>query len=103
MLSRILVRLITIYTKSVGQSVILSDVPLHKFMYVHSVQQERSGDWVAQRLIELGFFPGERVRVVATGPIQREPLLVEVGCTHFALRKAEAARVLVTDVAGQPI
>ncbi|HEY4560309.1 MAG TPA: ferrous iron transport protein A, partial [Lysobacter sp.] len=34
--------------------------------------------------------------VVAAGPVSAEPLLVQVGFTRFALRRAEAARVVVT-------
>ena len=35
----------------------------------------------------------EEVVVVAAGPFGAEPLLVQVGFTRFALRRAEAARV----------
>jgi len=38
---------------------------------------------------------GEPVRVVAQGPIGGDPLLVQIGFTRFALRRAEAARVQV--------
>ena len=37
-----------------------------------------------------------RVEVLAAGPIGAEPLLVQIGFTRFALRRAEAARVRVT-------
>ena len=37
--------------------------------------------------------PGEAVRVVATGPLGGEPLVVLVGFSRFALRYSEAARV----------
>ena len=47
------------------------------------------------RLRELGFVPGEQVRVVARGPVGGEPLLIQVGYTRFALRLSEAARVQV--------
>lgn len=50
-------------------------------------------DGVARRLTELGFVNGEAVRLVAQGPIGREPLLVQIGHTRFALRRAEASRV----------
>lgn len=48
------------------------------------------------RLLELGFVPGERVRVVREGRPGREPLAVRVGHTTFALRRNEAAHILVT-------
>ena len=43
-----------------------------------------------QRLNELGFLPGEPVRVVQRGPGGREPIAVQVGDTLFALRFVEA-------------
>ena len=53
------------------------------------------------RLVELGFVPGERVRVVAEGFAGREPLAVRVGHTTFALRRHEASFILVTPVEPQ--
>lgn len=50
---------------------------------------------LAQRLLELGFLPGERIRVVAQGPIARDPLAVRVGDSTFALRRIEAACIRV--------
>ena len=50
---------------------------------------------VANRLRELGFLPGERVWIVARGPIGREPIAVRVGTGTFALRRIEAACVRV--------
>lgn len=44
----------------------------------------------AQRLAELGFLPGELVRLVQRGPGGREPLAVAVGESMFALRWIEA-------------
>ena len=43
-----------------------------------------------ERLGELGFLPGEPVRLLKRGPGGREPLAVLVGETQFALRWAEA-------------
>jgi ferrous iron transport protein A len=48
-----------------------------------------------RRLAELGFLPGEPVRVVQRGPGGREPLAVMVGDSLFALRLIEAACVSV--------
>lgn len=50
---------------------------------------------IAQRLAELGFLPGERVRIVARGFLAREPIAVRVGTGTFALRRFEAACVRV--------
>ncbi len=52
-------------------------------------------DTIARRLRELGFVAGERVEVVTTGPFGAEPLLVQIGFTRFALRRSEAARVVL--------
>ena len=58
----------------------------------------RSADVVARRLRELGFVSGEPVRVSGFGPFGRDPLLVRVGTSSFALRRSEAARVEVVRV-----
>ncbi|MDO8419189.1 MAG: FeoA family protein [Rubrivivax sp.] len=47
------------------------------------------GPW----LDEIGFFPGERVMVMARGLPGADPLVVRVGNSTFALRRAEAACV----------
>ena len=47
------------------------------------------------RLMEIGFLPGERVCIVATGFPGPDPLAVRVGSATFALRRYEASRVLV--------
>jgi ferrous iron transport protein A len=62
---------------------------------VARVEHLAPSDPIADRLEALGFVPGEPVRVVATGPLGGEPLVVLVGSTRFALRHAEAARVLL--------
>ncbi|MBI5256495.1 MAG: ferrous iron transport protein A [Burkholderiales bacterium] len=48
-----------------------------------------------QRLGELGFLPGEPVRLVRRGPGGREPLAVLVGETLLALRWLEASCIEV--------
>ena len=60
---------------------------------VTTVEDAHAADTIAHRLRELGFVPGEPVRVIARGPIGGDPLLVQVGYTRFALRRSEAARV----------
>ena len=71
----------------------LSDLPPRTPVVVESVEDRHPHDPIARRLRELGFVSGEEVEVVAAGPIGAEPLLVQVGFTRFALRRAEAARV----------
>ena len=58
----------------------------------------RSADVVARRLRELGFVSGEPVRVSGFGPFGRDPLLVRVGTSSFALRRSEAARIEVEQI-----
>jgi ferrous iron transport protein A len=50
---------------------------------------------VGRRLAELGFLPGEAVRVVARGLLGRDPIAVRIGTGTFALRLIEAACVRV--------
>ena len=47
------------------------------------------------RLMEIGFLPGEAVRVIARGGLGVEPIAVRVGQATFALRRAEASMVQV--------
>jgi ferrous iron transport protein A len=78
----------------------LSDLPKGTAAMVDRVDDAHAADAIAQRLRDLGFVQGERVRVVATGPLGADPLLIQIGYTRFALRRAEAARVNV--LAEQP-
>ena len=50
---------------------------------------------VYRRLEELGFLPGERLRIVARGFLGKEPLAVRIGTGTFALRLFEAACIRV--------
>lgn len=47
------------------------------------------------RLLELGFAPGEKIRVVAVSFPKGDPMAVRLGNTTFALRRHEAAMVQV--------
>ena len=51
---------------------------------------------LGRRLAELGFLPGEKLRIVARGLMGREPLAVRIGTGTFALRLFEAACIRVT-------
>jgi len=73
--------------------VTLADLPRRTPAIVATVEDSTANDGIARRLRELGFVAGEEVEVVASGPLGAEPLLVQVGFTRFALRRAEAARV----------
>ena len=73
----------------------LSELPRRIAATVESVEDQAPNDAIARRLRELGFVKGERVEVMAAGPLSAEPLLIQIGYTRFALRRSEAARVLV--------
>lgn len=72
---------------------ILTELARRTPAIVEVVDDRAPNDPIARRLRELGFVAGEQVEVVAAGPLGAEPLLVQVGFTRFALRRAEAARV----------
>ncbi|OON60347.1 transport protein A [Massilia sp. KIM] len=57
----------------------------------HTTQQ--GGTDVQRRLMELGFVPGERIRVLKR--VLGGPLAVKVGQSTFALRRFEAALVSI--------
>jgi ferrous iron transport protein A len=61
---------------------------------ISSVESKPSLD-LARRLAELGFLPGERLRIVARGLLGREPIAVRIGTGTFALRLFEAACIRV--------
>ncbi|HHW4679013.1 MAG TPA: FeoA family protein [Xylella sp.] len=73
----------------------LLDIVLHCTAVVEAVEDRQPNDVIARRLRELGFVAGEEITVLATGPFGGEPLLVQVGYTRFALRRAEAQRIRV--------
>ncbi|MGH8082383.1 MAG: FeoA family protein [Lysobacter sp.] len=79
----------------------LSELPRRTAATVESVDDLTPNDTIARRLRELGFVSGERVEVMAAGPISAEPLLVQVGYTRFAVRRAAAARAQDTPLESQ--
>ncbi len=74
----------------------LTRLPRRQPARIESIERRDGNDHVARRLCELGFVPGEDVQVLAHGPFGREPLLVQVGFTRFALRASEAERIRVS-------
>jgi ferrous iron transport protein A len=71
----------------------LSELAKGATAVIDHVQDIQTNDPISRRLRDLGFVHGEPVRVVASAPIGGDPILVEIGYTRFALRRAEAARV----------
>ena len=77
----------------------LASVAVGESVIVHEVRANpgATGD-LGLRLLELGFVPGEPLRVVARGFPGGEPMAVRIGNTTFALRRFEADHVTVTAV-----
>jgi ferrous iron transport protein A len=73
----------------------LADLATGALARVVSVSPAEAPAGVGRRLAELGFLPGEAVRVVARGLMAREPIAVRVGTGTFALRRFEAACIRV--------
>lgn len=71
--------------------VALAGLPLGATAVVESVED---GSPVSRRLLDLGFVPGTRVRVVRRAPLG-DPTLYELRGTQLCLRRSEAARVRV--------
>jgi ferrous iron transport protein A len=62
-----------------------------------------SGAVLLARLRDLGFVAGARCEVIARMWPAGDPLVVRIGGSTFALRKAEAAAVRVTRSVEQPV
>ncbi|MBJ6980939.1 MULTISPECIES: FeoA family protein [unclassified Luteimonas] len=80
----------------------LTELPRRERAIVERVESRYDNDHIARRLRELGFVAGEEVQVTAAGPFGAEPLLVQVGYTRFALRRDEAARVVLRNGDARP-
>jgi ferrous iron transport protein A len=90
-----------------SRAVSLADLAVGEYATIHAVlPTDRASDAeLLMRLIEIGFVPGERVRVIAAGHPGREPLAVRLAATDsgrrgmngatFALRRYEAALIRV--------
>ena len=73
----------------------LSPGTIARVVSVESPDAATPGE-VCRRLRELGFLPGEFVRIVARGLLARAPIAVRIGTGTFALRLFEAACIRVS-------
>lgn len=80
----------------------LDRLPIGQARRVAGIRAPADAPEWAERLAEIGFVPGERVMVMARGQPGGEPLAVRVGVSTFALRRAEAACVLLAAVGAEP-
>ena len=76
----------------------LEGAPIGQPATVLAIQSPVAAPEWGERLEEIGFFPGERVTVMVRGLPGGDPLVVRVGNSTFALRRAEAACVQIEDV-----
>ena len=76
----------------------LDQFPSHQWATVIDLRRPEAAEDrdLVLRLTEIGFVPGEAVRIVASGVPGREPLAVRLGHTTFALRRHEASFIHVT-------
>jgi ferrous iron transport protein A len=72
----------------------LVDLPAEMAAIVDRIDATAISPGVARRLAEIGFLPGEAIRVLARVP-GGNPIAVRIGSSTFALRRHEAACVLV--------
>jgi Fe2+ transport system protein FeoA len=81
----------------VGTDIPLAELPPGASARVVSVSgtDSKAPAEVARRLTELGFLPGEAVRIIARGLLARAPIAVRIGTGTFALRLFEAACIRV--------
>lgn len=73
----------------------LSQLSRGEISIVDHVEELSSPDPIAARLKDLGFVPGETVKIIAFSPFGANPIAVQIGSTRFALRRSEAIRVII--------
>jgi ferrous iron transport protein A len=78
----------------------LAELPIDRLARVDSVQAPPAQPEWARQLADIGFTPGETVRVLHRAALGGDPMVVRLGCATFALRRAEAACVTVVDDGG---
>ena len=74
-------------------AIALSDLPVGGFATIHAVlpAESETDRHLVMRLIEIGFVPGERVRVLAHGFAGREPVAVRLSATDSGRRNTNGA------------
>lgn len=74
----------------------LADAAIGDALIVDAVTAPAHAPEWASWLEEIGFLPGEAVRVMARGVPGADPLVIRIGQSTFALRRAEAQCVAVS-------
>ncbi|WP_284619562.1 FeoA family protein [Aquabacterium humicola] len=73
----------------------LADLALHRPATVRAIAPPPHAPEWAQRLAEIGFIEGEPVTLMARAWPGHDPLVVRIGDSTFALRRAEARCIRV--------
>lgn len=73
----------------------LDQAPIGTGLTVQAVQAPAEAPEWGPWLEQIGFVPGEPVRLMARAALGGDPLVVRIGLSTFALRKAEAACIRV--------
>jgi len=85
--------------QSTATAVPLSQCGKYQSLMITEIQQKAvfgaQEATVTNRLKELGFLPGAHLEVIGFGLLGRDPIAVRINGTKFALRKAEASKILV--------
>ncbi|MBK7664352.1 MAG: ferrous iron transport protein A [Sterolibacteriaceae bacterium] len=84
-----------IHVMTAPTSTPLDSTPLGQPAVICAVSAPTHAPEWSSWLEEIGFIVGERVTVMTRGAFGGDPLVVRVGHSTFALRRAEAACVLV--------
>ena len=88
--------------ESTSPAATLEHASIGQALTVHGVKAPQAAPEWARWLEEIGFIVGEQVMLMARGLPGGDPLVVRIGQSTFALRRAEAACVQVTSVEGNP-
>jgi len=81
--------------KQTASLMTLEHMPLRQPCLVQAVQAPAHAPEWLRWLEEIGFMAGEQVMLMARGVPGGDPLVVRIGTSTFALRRAEAACVHV--------
>jgi ferrous iron transport protein A len=87
---------------SKGIHATLDDMVLGKRFVVHGVSAPASDPEWRFWLEEIGFIAGERGHLMARGMPGGCPLVVRIGVSTFALRRAEASCIAVMEAQHEP-
>lgn len=81
----------------ISNTMSIADAPLQTTLVVRSFHMDEKRDLsgLESRLMHLGFFHGEKIKITHRAPLFKEPFLVEVRGRSVALSSEEAALVMV--------